>query len=122
MEVLVQQQRPVGEELVAAAAQVDAVGTRGRDGPRMETHEDGVLDHLHVADGLPEKAFQGQFHVFGRITAITNPHVHLPMQNEPKIRPSRSSAVKIPVTSSNALCAILSSSATSSPARRCCSS
>ena len=72
--------------------------------------------------GLAEQALESLLARLSADNSDYRPTCHFPMQNDPKIRPNKSSAVNIPVISSSACCAARSSSATSSPARRCCSS
>src|SRR5688572_30247942 len=75
VEVFVQHQRTVREELLAAAAKVDAVASSGGDRAPMEAHVDAVLNDLDVPHGLAEQTLEREAHVLRGITAIAYPHV-----------------------------------------------
>src|SRR6187455_1981472 len=75
VEVLMEQQGTIGEEFLAAAAQVDAVRARGGDGAPVKAHEDAVLDDLDLSDGFAEQGFERLLDVLWGVATVTEPHV-----------------------------------------------
>jgi len=52
--ILVQHQPGIGEEILRASAQVDAARTGRRNGADVQARIQGMLEDLHVIDGLTE--------------------------------------------------------------------